>query len=143
MPGPDLSDPAIEADDTRERLRPGQGNLCIGVMPGDERLGDLSISIQYEGPKGAYEECMERQNHLLEHSAAWLHDILGEISPESTEWEVDIDSLPCPKAKTKVHIEAASEVLRGIERDIKADVEREEDVQHNTSVRQDVEHHAK
>jgi hypothetical protein len=109
---PELKDPEIEADESRRYLKPGEGNLCITVAPG-ERLGELDVSLQFEGPKGQHNPCMADQNELLVEGSGWLRRFLGEMFGENAQLEIEIEGNPCPKADLALQIELASEVLQG------------------------------
>jgi hypothetical protein len=111
-PRPEMRDEAIEADERRRYLKDGEGNLCITVAPGEE-LGELHVSLQFEGPKGQHNPCMADQNELLVEGSEWLKKLLIELYGEKAELEVEIAGNPCPKAELPLQIELAAEVLQG------------------------------
>ena len=98
---------SLEADDLRNRLKDNEGWLCVGVQPGSE-LGEVYVNVQFEGPKGKYDVCMAGQNHVLTTAASWLEEAIGELGGE---YDVAIESEPCPKATVPVAIETTARIL--------------------------------
>jgi hypothetical protein len=105
--GPGMVDKKIEADEERMKLVPGEGNICIGIQPGDQ-LGELYINVQYEGPKGMTDLCMKGQNNLLVTASDWLKDIFSEFDGD---WDVTVEGVPCPKTSLNLAINEATHVL--------------------------------
>lgn len=101
MPGPRMRCEAIEAEKTDDKtgikgkndLGDNEGNLCIGVQPGEEVLGEYYLSIQFEGPSGKRKICMNGQNELLRDTSADLAKIMDALGFTA---EVTIDAEPCP-----------------------------------------------
>lgn len=107
----EMPDRSLEADDVRVWLKDNEGYLCIGIQPGAE-LGEIFVNVQFEGPKGQYNRCMDGQNQALATTSAWMEEIIGSLGGEYT---AEIESEPCPKATTPVAIEHASAILESVE----------------------------
>jgi len=105
----DLVDRRIEDKRLRERLKEDEGNISITVLPG-ERLGELSINVQFEGKSGAHEICLQEQDDLLQHTAEWLSEILSDFG---CDFEAEIEALPCPHAEARLRIDLAAKRLAG------------------------------
>lgn len=112
MDGPDMRNFEIEKDCNREQLESGSGNVCITVTPGEEQIGELFFNIQYEGPKGAVDECMNGHNSLLCDTSEWLEEIFGRDS--DIQWDVVMESRPCPKSATRVEFQKAQEKIEAV-----------------------------
>jgi hypothetical protein len=106
---PELVDKRIENEVLRMRLPKDEGNISITVMPG-ERLGQMSVNIQFEGKSGEREFCLKEQDTLLQHAADWLNDILSDFG---CDFKARIESLPCPHAEARLQIDLAARRLEG------------------------------
>ncbi len=93
MPGPVMRDKHIEDKQARARLKDNQGNFCIAVQPGDEELGEFYLSVQFEGPNGRHDLCMNGQNDLLDDASCALRQILEQMGFDG---ELIIEGEPCP-----------------------------------------------
>ena len=110
LPGPDMVNREIEGDNARRGLKDKEGHLCVSVQPGNE-LGELHVSVQFEGPKGKYDLCMEGQNDLLLKSGEWLKEILSNFD---LDWDVTIEAQPCPKASVELNINGAAKIFNPV-----------------------------
>jgi hypothetical protein len=125
---PDLVNTRIEDAGTRARIPAGQGNICISIAPGDE-LGELTFNVQFEGRRGDYDFCLDHHNKLLQDVAQWLQDILAAFG---TQFEVELESRPCPKTEKRVALDLAAQILEDIEHLARSEAEHEsvEEVEH-------------
>ena len=57
LSNPELVDKEIEDSEERKRLKNNAGNISITVESG-ERLGQVSINVQFEGENGRYDFCL-------------------------------------------------------------------------------------
>ena len=125
-PPPDgLVDHAIEGHDQRRHLRPGEGILCLTVAPGDA-LGAVAVNVQYEGPIGAWDECVESQDQALGQALTWLEDFFASFAGD---FEATLHHVPCPKASgptvDRVFVEVSCEVGHEVENQRRARAERD------------------
>lgn len=104
------NDKEIESHLHRESFTIQDGDISIIVTAGDEP-GDIKICVQYEGQIAQYDACLTRQNELLQQTAEWLREILGEFG---TDWLVDITSTPCPEGDSRLlHLTELAERIEG------------------------------
>jgi hypothetical protein len=112
LPGPNMTNLEIEDPARRAKLKPEEGDICVSVMPGDDRIGDVRVNLQFEGKKGAHDLCMLGHNDLLEQTSGILKELFDDLGGE---WEVTLGSKPCPAAKVPVRLEVAAVALeRGV-----------------------------
>jgi hypothetical protein len=105
-------DEYFESSEYREGLRDGEGVVSILVTAGDA-IGEISITVQYEGQKGQHELCLQRQGDVLNTTCDWMKNILSEFE---TDWEVDLTTAACPKGDTRLlRISQAIERLTGVQ----------------------------
>lgn len=106
---PEMVNRAIEDPEVRSKIPPEEGNICVSIQPGDE-LGQLSFNVQFEGRRGDYDFCLNEHNTLLLHVAEWVKDLFGELD---ADFDVTIESKPCPKTEQRIAIDVASRLLEG------------------------------
>lgn len=118
-------DREIEDPAKRSVLAPNQGYLSLSVVAGDEQIGDISVSIQFEGPNKQPDACLAGHNVAIEDASAALKGILDRLAPEGTEFSVRFDHLPCPKIPFGIDVQRAVHRLEGraAERDSRRSVE--------------------
>lgn len=92
-----LKDAEIEKDAYRLLLGNGEGDISILVRAGEE-LGEIHVAVQYEGEKGAWNQCLARQGALLSDVQKWLTEIYAAFPGE---FQMDIVSEPCPKGDAR------------------------------------------
>lgn len=110
-PGPDLVDYEIQDERFRERLDEREGWISIAVCPGEEKIGELYVNVQFEGPRGDPDRCMGEQNMLLQEASVWLKEFLEKMSPEGAKWNLRFDAQPCPKSTVALAIDEVVNVL--------------------------------
>ena len=102
--GPKVHDEELETRDSRKMLQGKEGKICLGVYAG-EQLGELYISVQFEGPvdtgKGEPDLCIDGQNSLLEAASEWIAEVLGTLD---ADFDGIIEAQPCPKATKQLAI---------------------------------------
>lgn len=106
---PDLVNRKIEDAGERARIPAGEGNISITIAPGDE-LGELSFNVQFEGRRGDYDFCLQHHNELLEQVSDLLAEILSDFG---ADFEVKLESLPCPKTELRVQLDLTQQILEG------------------------------
>ena len=105
-----IKDETIESRAHRSQFGRGDGDVSIIVTAGDT-IGDLTISVQYEGEVEQYDACLRQQDALIQQTAGWLREILGEFA---TDWNVEMTSVPCPQGDTRLlHLTEAANQLTG------------------------------
>ena len=107
LPRPEMVNKEIEDPEEREKIPKGEGNICISIQPGEE-LGELTFNVQFEGRRGDYDFCVENHNELLLHVSDWIGELLSELG---TDFDVFIDSKPCPKTEQRVEVDLAAQIL--------------------------------
>ena len=94
---PDMCDHQEEKLEARLKLGSGEGVVILQVAPGTA-LGEMYVSVQYEGPPSKdgkdRERCLTGHNEIAEHVNAWLQDLFGDAA---AKLKVTIDTSPCPK----------------------------------------------
>jgi len=125
MGGPEVHDPRLESHEVRKNLHGREGKICLGVRAG-EKLGDISIAIQFEGPvdtgHGEPDLCMEGQNALLTKASDWIAEVLGDLD---AEFEGVIEAEPCPKATKPLAVQEAAQIMS---QTVESKIKRDEDV---------------
>jgi len=112
--GQDSTDGHIENQEFRaNELKSDEGILSVVVAAGDEQIGDIFIGLQVETHIGQSTLCIAKHNDLLDKAGRWLHDVLTEITPEGTRFDVRINARPCPKHPHAMQIHQAVRSLRG------------------------------
>lgn len=106
-PQPLLKDTEIESDTYRLGLLDNEGDISVVVEAGDE-LGQIRVSLQFEGPKGKYNACLSKQGELLENARQWIEEI---YKPFKGEFVMDMISNPCPKGDSSL-LRIAEKVVR-------------------------------
>lgn len=106
---PEMVNREIEDPDVRSKIPPGEGNICVSIQPGDE-LGQLSFNVQFEGRRGDYDFCLDEHDKLLLHVAEWVKDLLSELD---ADFDVTIESKPCPNTERRIEIDLASRIMEG------------------------------
>lgn len=104
-----------EMQDPKRRAEKG-GELSISIQPGDERIGEIYFTVQYEGPNGAVETCLNGLNEALPFVRDWITQLLnettnptyettnpgtGEKASRPTVIEMQLDSRPCPQVPAR------------------------------------------
>ncbi|MBN1516008.1 hypothetical protein JXA32_05520 [Candidatus Sumerlaeota bacterium] len=119
----------IEADSIRGPLESGTGNVCIGISVGDETIGDIGMTVQFEGPVNAHDECMKGHNKLLVHTSEHLIEILNQMFPD-LDWDGQLESLPCDKTSVKVAVLECMRLLekRSPDREVNHELKRERQI---------------
>ena len=120
----------MEATPERDGLKDGQGNVEILVTSGDEAIGDLGVRVQFEGPHGKRDECIDAHNATLTKTSEWVKDALSELFPK-VDWEVDAESDPCDKTTRRPEILEALDLAEGL------DVVRDREEQRRRNERRD------
>lgn len=110
LAAPDLADKAIQDERIRQGLKRDQGNISITVLPG-ERLGELTVNVQFEGKSGERDLCIGQQDALMQEAGDWLESILGGFG---CDFRASIRALPCPKAEARLHVDLAAKRLQGV-----------------------------
>jgi len=90
----------IDRNGDRKDFSHGDGLICLAVRAGDQKIGQIYVNMQYVGPVGAHDECVEGENEILTCFSARLHSIFQSICPEHAEVGFHIHAMPCPQAKT-------------------------------------------
>jgi hypothetical protein len=131
-----LKDAELESSERRAGFDEKEGLLSFQVEPGDE-LGELTISIQFEGTKGAHASGVKHQLKHLEQATDWLRELLGELE---APWDVDLVSVPCAKTeepfdvrRVQARLELQAEQQLAAERGVHGgvDLRRERDRKHD------------
>ena len=93
-----IKDSKIESHAYRENFKPGDGDISIIITAGDE-LGDLRVTVQYEGEIEQYTKCLVQQGELIQQTADWLREIFAGFGGD---WDADVLSAPCDKGDTRL-----------------------------------------
>lgn len=107
IPTPELIDRAIEDREERRQIPANGGLISITVLPGDE-VGQLAVNVQFEGPYGDYDLCLENQGDLLKAASTWLGELLKELGGE---FDIRIVAKPCPNTDKRLPLKHAAALL--------------------------------
>lgn len=109
LSNPELVNREIEDANVRAQIPVGQGKISVTIQPGDE-LGDISLNVQFEGTRGAYDFCLKNHNELLFHVSEWMKEFLENLD---ADFDITIESKPCPKTANRVELDLAAQILQG------------------------------
>ena len=97
----DVKDTEIETHEFRAGYSTGEGIVCLSLLPGDE-AGQIIVNVQFEGPVGAWEECNRQQSVRLAEAWCWVREFME--TNFKSDYRVEIDMVPCPRAGTKIEL---------------------------------------
>jgi hypothetical protein len=104
-------DERIENHGLRNLLPDGEGFIEISVSPGASRIGEVHVTVQFEGKVGEPEACGRQHSFTFGQVSQWLNELFCDVISPEAEFETVIAAAPCPKVPFLLDVDRALSVL--------------------------------